>query len=226
MTNPDYTDITFLLDRSGSMASIEQATVSGFAEFIAEQRRAPGTCLVTLSRFDTEYDRVYTARPLADVPPLELEPRGMTALLDAIGRSIRETGERLRALPEQERPGQVIIGIMTDGLENASKELTHAAVKAMIERQERTYSWAFLYMGANQDAIEVGASLGVRPERAMTYTGASAAPAMAAMGSNIAAARAAVAAGSTAAESFLAFTDEQRDTAARRPSEPASTQNQ
>lgn len=69
MTNPDYTDITFLLDRSGSMASIEQATVSGFAEFIAEQRRAPGKCLVSLSRFDTDYDRVDTAKPVADVPP-------------------------------------------------------------------------------------------------------------------------------------------------------------
>ena len=80
MTDPGYTDITFLLDRSGSMASIEAATVSGFAEFVAEQRRAPGRCLVTLNRFDTEYDRVYTAVPVHDLPVLELEPRGMTAI--------------------------------------------------------------------------------------------------------------------------------------------------
>ena len=217
MTDPNYTDITFLLDRSGSMASIEAATVSGFGEFVAEQRRAPGRCLVTLNRFDTEYDRVYTAVPVQDVPPLVLEPRGMTAMLDAIARTIRETGDRLAAMPEDARPGQVVVGIMTDGLENASREATHAQVKAMIEHQEQVYGWSFLYMGANQDAIEMGASIGVRHERSMTYTGGRATAAMASLGGNLRRSREARVSGDlVAAEAALQFSEEQRAAAVER----------
>ncbi len=97
----------------------------------------------------------------------------MTALLDAIGRLITDAGASLAALPEDERPGTVIVGIMTDGLENASKEWTHPAIKALIEQQTKTYSWEFLYLGADQDAIEVGTALGVPAARSMTYTRAS-----------------------------------------------------
>ncbi len=215
MTDHDYTDITFLLDRSGSMQAIEAATVSGFAEFVAEQRRAPGRCLVTLNRFDTDYDRVYTAVPVGDVPPLLLEPRGMTAMLDAIARTIRETGERLAALPEEQRPGQVVVGIMTDGLENASRETTHAQVKTMIQRQEQAYAWSFLYMGANQDAIEVGASIGVRADRSMTYSGSRASAAMASLGGNLRRSKVSLMAGdAAAAERDLAFSAAQRAEAA------------
>ncbi len=216
MTDSSYTDLTFLLDRSGSMSAIEAATVSGFGEFVTEQRRAPGRCLVTLNRFDTDYDRVYTAVPVEDVPPLVLEPRGMTAMLDAIARTIRETGERLASLPEDSRPGQVIVGIMTDGLENASRETTHAQVKSLIEHQEQVYGWSFLYMGANQDAIEVGASIGVRHDRAMTYAGGRAAAAMSSLGGNLRRSKEAMVHGDlVAAEAAMAFSQQQRDEAVR-----------
>jgi hypothetical protein len=105
------------------------------------------------------------------VPGLDLQPRGSTALLDAIGRLVAEAGAQLASLPEHLRPATVIVGIMTDGYENASREWTHSAIKALVRQQTTTYSWEFLDMGADQDAIEVGASLGVQANRSMTYSG-------------------------------------------------------
>lgn len=122
MTDPNLTHLYFLLDRSGSMQSIKDDTEGGFDAFIAEQRSQPGDCRVTLAQFDDRYEEVYQDVPVADVPPLSLSPRGSTALLDSIGRLLGEAGGRLAALPEHERPGVVIVGIMTDGHENSSRE--------------------------------------------------------------------------------------------------------
>lgn len=169
MTRADLTHLYFLLDRSGSMQSIKTDTEGGFAAFVDEQRRTPGECRVTLAQFDNEYDVVYSRRPLADVPPLDLQPRGSTALLDAMGRLITSAGAELAALPEADRPGTVIMAVMTDGHENASQEWTHPAIKALVEQQTHDYSWQFLYMGADQDAIEVGTSLGVPAAASVTY---------------------------------------------------------
>jgi len=212
MTNPNLTHLYFLLDRSGSMASIKDDTEGGFDAFIAEQRSQPGECRVTLAQFDDRYEEVYRDAPVADVPPLRLSPRGSTALLDSIGRLLGEAGARLSALPEHERPGVVIVGIMTDGHENSSRELTHAQVKALIERQTSEYAWQFLYMGADQDAIEVGSSIGVAATHSMTYGRGRVAAAMAATSRNIGLTRSAVAAGASAQEAavHLAFDDEQR----------------
>ena len=169
MTNPDLTHIEFVLDRSGSMQSIKSDIEGGFDAFIADQRSHLGLCTVSLAQFDNEYETVFTAVDVGEVRSLDLQPRGATAMLDAIGRSVLALGERLAALPEAERPGTVVVAIMTDGMENASHEFTHAAIKDLITRQEQAYNWQFLYMGADQDAIEVGASIGVRPDRSLTY---------------------------------------------------------
>lgn len=171
MTRSDLTHLYFLLDRSGSMQSIKLDTEGGFAAFIAEQASNAdgGDCRVTLAQFDNAYEVVYRDLPLADVPPLQLQPRGSTALLDAMGRLVTEAGATLAALPEEQRPGTVVVAVMTDGLENASTEWTHAAIKALVEQQTNDYRWQFLYMGADQDAIEVGASLGVDRSHSVTY---------------------------------------------------------
>lgn len=169
MTNPDLTHIEFLLDRSGSMSSIKSDIGGGFDAFVADQRTHPGRTTVSLAQFDDHYEQVYAASDVHDVPALDLVPRGTTAMLDAIGRSITALGSRLSALAEDERPGTVIFAIMTDGLENASKEFTRAAVKALITQQEQVYNWQFLYMGADQDAIEVGAEIGIRADRSLSY---------------------------------------------------------
>ncbi|KAB7745662.1 VWA domain-containing protein [Nostocoides sp. F2B08] len=213
MTNADLTHLYFLLDRSGSMQSIREDTVGGFDAFIAEQRTQPGDCRVTLAQFDDRYDVVYADLPIAEVPGLQLQPRGTTALLDAIGRLVTDAGERLAALPEAGRPGTVIVGIMTDGHENASKEWTHAAVRSLIQQQTQTYGWEFLYMGADQDAIEVGTGLGVPASRSMTYSRTASREAMASTSAMVGRVRAARAAGLSAAD--VGYSDAERRASSR-----------
>ncbi|MBK6887357.1 MAG: VWA domain-containing protein [Tetrasphaera sp.] len=185
MTDADLTHIYFLLDRSGSMQSIKSDTEGGFAAFLEEQRKAPGRCRVTLAQFDDTYEVVYADRDVRDVPPLVLAPRNTTALLDSIGRLVTDAGRALSARPEHERPGTVVVAIMTDGMENASREWTHTAVKTLIEQQERDYQWQFLYLGADQDAIEVGHSIGVAAGNSLTYGRGAVAPALAAASSMV-----------------------------------------
>jgi hypothetical protein len=208
MTRADLTHLYFLLDRSGSMQSIKTDTEGGFAAFIEEQRSAAGECRVTLAQFDNEYDVVYTDRPIADVPALDLQPRGSTALLDAIGRTVSDAGKRLAAMPEDERPGTVIVAVMTDGMENASQEWTHPAIKALVEQQTRQYGWQFLYMGADQDAIEVGAGLGVAAANSVTYSRGKAREAMTASAAKVKGLREARL--TMPAAAMPAFTDEER----------------
>ena len=169
MTDPQRSLIAVLLDRSGSMESIKSDTEGGFNAFIAEQRNGPRDVRVTLAQFDTEYDVVYANRPLHEVPPLELQPRGMTALYDAVGRLITDVGAELAAMPEHERPGSVMVVVLTDGHENSSKEWTHEAVGAALRRQEREYSWEFMFLGANMDAVEIGEQIGFAADKSITY---------------------------------------------------------
>lgn len=216
MTDPTYTHIAFLLDRSGSMQAIKKDTEGGFDAFVRSQAESGGRCTVTLAQFDTTYEVVYTGVDVGEVPALDLRPRGTTALLDSIARLIHETGDWLSAKPEGDRPGTVLVGIMTDGLENASTEWTRPAVKALIESQEHDYSWTFSYLGANQDAIEVGASIGVDRSRSMTYTGDRVGAAMDAYSLSTARLRQARGAGQdvAAARAAAALTDEERRRAA------------
>ncbi|MGW5073667.1 VWA domain-containing protein [Rhodococcus sp. NPDC004095] len=172
MTNPNLTLIAVLLDRSGSMQAIKSDTEGGFDAFIAEQRIQPGAAVVTLAQFDNDYERVYRSIPIEQVPPLELRPRGSTALLDGIGRFTTEIGEELAALPEHERPGTVIVVVITDGQENASTEWSLDAVKSAITRQEHEYAWDYVFLGANMDAVSVGAGMGFARDKSITYDAA------------------------------------------------------
>jgi hypothetical protein len=167
----NYTRIAVILDRSGSMATVQDATIAGFNEFIAEQRKLPGEVSVKLVKFDTEYEPVFD-QPLFAVPLLTremFEPRGMTALYDAQGWTIDLLGRELDALAEAERPSKVIVMTLTDGMENASKNYRQARVAEMIQHQREKYGWEFIYLGANQDAIAVAASMNIPAQAAMTY---------------------------------------------------------
>jgi Mg-chelatase subunit ChlD len=157
----NLTDITLVVDRSGSMESVRGDAEGGINAFLAEQAKAPGEALLTLVEFDDKYEFLHRGVPVGEVPRYTLRPRGMTALLDAVGRGINETGERLAAMREEERPGLVIFVVMTDGHENASGEFSKEQVKAMIERQQREFSWHFTFLGADQDAFAEAEGMGI-----------------------------------------------------------------
>lgn len=172
----NYTHIAAVLDRSGSMRSIIDKTLEGFNGFVAEQQRVPGDATLSLVIFDDRYETVHDFVNLQEVPVLTkatFYPRGWTAQYDAMAKTIISTGERLAALPESERPSKVIVLVMTDGQENASKEFPgesgRLALKAMIEEQTKVYSWEFVFMGANIDAQATAASLGFKGTNVAQY---------------------------------------------------------
>jgi uncharacterized protein YegL len=165
----DLADVTLVVDRSGSMARIREDAEGGVNTFIREQAKQPGEALLSLVQFDTEYEFVLRGMPIKQVPPYKLTPRGNTALLDAVGRAINETGERLAKMAEADRPGLVVFVITTDGLENSSKEFSKAQVKELIECQQSKYNWQFIFLGANQDAFAEAGGMGVGHAGAANY---------------------------------------------------------
>jgi hypothetical protein len=170
--NSELTEIGFVLDRSGSMTSMAAEAIGGFNAFLASQQKLPGDAHLTLVLFDHEYLVACDGVPIKGVQPLNSHtyvPRGTTALWDAIGRTVNTIGERLDKTPEPERPAKVIIAILTDGLENASQEFGPKAIHALITHQREKYSWDFVFLGANQDAILVGESLGLAACCSVTF---------------------------------------------------------
>lgn len=164
MPKEDHTQLVCIIDRSGSMASIAGDAIGGFNTFLEEQKKQPGTTKVSLVLFDHEYMMPVKNEDILNVKPLDDKvyvPRGSTALLDAVGRTINETGAELSSLHEEERPDNVIICILTDGYENASKEFKRDQIKKMIEHQKEKYSWDFIFLAANQDAFAEGGSIGI-----------------------------------------------------------------
>lgn len=167
--NNNLTEIIFILDESGSMSSLKDDTIGGFDSFIEKQKREAGECKVTTVLFNNSVYKIHDAVDINEVTSLAAyTPMGTTALLDAIGTTIDEVGIRLAATPEEERPGKVLVVITTDGYENASKEYTQDMVKRMIQLQQNTYNWTFMFLGADIDAKQVGGSYGI--SHSHTYT--------------------------------------------------------
>jgi len=171
--NNHYTEIAFILDRSGSMGDCKEAAITGFNHFLRAQQQTEGLAKLTLVLFDDEYLVPVQSLPIREVLALDAQtyvPRNSTALLDAIGTTIHDLGKRLSAIPEPDRPGQVIVTILTDGLENASQKFTWKAISALIKHQTDVYKWTFLFLGANQDAIATSAQINIAGGNAATYT--------------------------------------------------------
>jgi len=181
----DLTEIVIVLDRSGSMAAIQEETVGGYNNFIDGQKKLAnvGEARVTLIQFDDQYECVYADTPIQNVPALTKEtfvPRGMTALLDAVGKATKEVSARILATQKALRPGKVLVVIITDGGENSSKEYTYKLVHKMITDLRTNSNFEFVFLAANIDEVAVAASLGIMRGNAASYasTGAGTAQAL------------------------------------------------
>ena len=155
-------EIVFVLDRSGSMAGNESDVIGGVNTLLDKQRESGVHATVSMFKFDTEYNEISRHIPLADAKLLaeEYVPRGGTALMDAVGKTINAMGEDYK---KSETPPQgVMFVIFTDGMENASREFTRDKVKTLISRQENEWNWEFVYMGAHADAFKESDSIGLR----------------------------------------------------------------
>lgn len=164
----DYTHITVVLDRSGSMGSVESDVIGGYNQFIEKQKEVKGEVTVTLVIFDTNYEVVYNAKSLNEVPTLDNKvyyARGMTALNDAIGKAINETGAALRDMDEKDRPEKVVFVVYTDGFENSSREFSKENIKKMAEEQTNKWKWQFIFMGANIDSFGESANYGMHDKK-------------------------------------------------------------
>jgi Mg-chelatase subunit ChlD len=152
-----HAELICIVDRSGSMQSMKTDAEGGFNAMIEQQRKLEGTLNVTLVTFDDRVETIYQGLPVAQVPPLVIDPRGSTALLDAICTTLYKQNERIKADAKSDK---TIVAIVTDGQENSSKEHNLEAVRKAIALAEEA-GWEFIYLGANQDAFSVGQSFGL-----------------------------------------------------------------
>lgn len=166
------TELVFILDRSGSMSGLESDTIGGFNSMLQKQKQAEGACFVTTVLFDSGSCTLHDRLPLAEIPPMTAGDYcvgGCTALLDAVGGTIRHISDIHRYIRSEDVPENTLVVITTDGMENASRSFGAAEVKRMIEEKKRECGWEFLFLGANIDAAETAGSLGIAPERAVNY---------------------------------------------------------
>lgn len=162
----DATDITIILDKSGSMISTKNDVIGGFNGFLDKQKEVPGEATIGLVEFNERVNVKYTGLKLSDAPRLTVEnyqPGGNTALYDAVGTTIEAVGQRLAALPESERPNKVIVVVLTDGEENASMKYSLSAMNERISVQREQYNWQILFIGSTPEAIAASRHTSISP---------------------------------------------------------------
>lgn len=172
----DYHEIICIIDRSGSMDEIKSDAIGGFNFFVKSQKEFEGETALSLVLFNDNYNVVYDGRDIKEVPVLDEKsyiPKGTTAMLDAIGTTIDRVGERLCETSEAERPEKVIVAILTDGLENASKEYSYEQIAAKVKLQQETYNWDFIFLAANQNAVVAAEKIAIRQEDSANFEASS-----------------------------------------------------
>ncbi len=170
MTDRYRTHLEFLVDMSGSMSTNRFDAGQGFDLFIEHQRRHTGYCTVTLNSFSSGFQNEYRDLDIAQVPSLRLRSSGGTALYDGLARAINDLGVFLSIRQESERPNAVVVVIVTDGVDTASRDFSAAQVKQLVDRQSAIYEWSFIYLGSGQDAVAEGSKLGIPAAMCLTFT--------------------------------------------------------
>ena len=166
------TELVFILDKSGSMSGLESDTIGGFNGMLKKQQKEEGEAVITTVLFDDRYEILHDRLNLQAVRPIserEYFVEGSTALLDAVGKTIQKIVKVQKNSAEEERAEKVLFVIITDGLENASKEYSYRKIKEMIEQQKERWGWEFIFLGANIDSEQTARELGIDREKAVNY---------------------------------------------------------
>ena len=170
--NTNLTELVFILDRSGSMGGLESDTIGGFNSMLAKQQAESGECRITTVLFDNDYEVLHDRIDLKAVSKItnrEYFVRGTTALLDAVGKTIKKIRKVQSNTAEEYRADKVLFVITTDGMENASREYSYEKIKSMVERQKKKFNWEFIFLGANIDAIDVANRFGIARNRTQNF---------------------------------------------------------
>lgn len=168
----NITELVFILDRSGSMSGFESDTIGGFNSILEKQKKEDGKCYVTTVLFDTSYELLHDRVDINELKPMtenDYRVRGCTALIDAMGRTIRHIAKIHRYGRPEDVPEKTLFVITTDGYENASKRYSSDEVKRMVEHEKEKYGWEFLFLGADIDAVETAGRLGIDRSRVANY---------------------------------------------------------
>ena len=167
---PKDVELVFILDRSGSMGGLESDTIGGYNSMLSKQKKEKtGKVSVTTVLFDDQYELLYNQVPIEKVSPMTEEEyyvRGSTALLDAIGKTVMQVKANQ---DKKEIKDKVLFVIITDGMENASREYRADQIKKLIEERKEKDNWEFLFLGANIDAIGAAKDIGIDSSRAVRF---------------------------------------------------------
>jgi hypothetical protein len=171
---PDYTHITVILDRTGSMESIRDDTIGGFNTFLQAQQAETGEATLTLVQFDSQdpYEVLQHFKPVAELPELTREtyvPRASTPLLDAFGRGINDLEASLGKLPEEAQPARVVFAVVTDGQENSSREFRKEQIEQMVREKTEKHDWQFVFLSADLAAMRDAMGVGVHSDRILHF---------------------------------------------------------
>lgn len=160
------TDITVIMDRSGSMGVMQEEAIQSFNRFLDSQKEASGKARFSLVQFNHEFSQLCSGIPIEEARSLDDEnyvPGGMTALLDALGHTISETKKRVA----KKKDWQVVVMVITDGMENASHEFSGKDIKKLINKCEKKLGWKFIFLAADPSSFDQHEAYGFNHDRAL-----------------------------------------------------------